>query len=456
MTHTLARIARVAFVFSLLALVIVPSAAAIRFTDDSYVIPAGVVGSPYSHQFNGDGGCGPALPYQFRILSGALPPGLSLASSGLVSGTPRQAGSWSFWLELSDEDPPSAAWCTPRKSERNFTIEVAPGNGRQAPGAGIQVGPPLPGGQGSGAPGGTVSGGGESHPAFWDVPGRIRKAIDDWFRHLVTDALNPALDLIGKTLLSTPQVIGTARVAELWAYSLGIADALLVLVLVVAGALVMGHETVQSRYALKDALPRLAFAAIAANASLALSGQMIAVANALSLGFLSGGVDPAQASASLKQFIVGAVASGGIFLIFLGLACAVVAVILLVLYIVRAALVVVLVCAAPLMLLCHALPQTEGLARLWWRGMTAALGVQVAQAFLLATAVRVFFSSDGHAALGLSVTGSLIDLLVALCLLWLLVKVPFWAKEFAFSSRPSLVVRAAKTYVLAQTGRAAG
>jgi hypothetical protein len=453
MRHTLLRLARVTLVLSLLALVVVPSALALRFTDDSYQVPTGVVGSYYSHQFSGDGGCGPALPYQFRTLSGGLPPGLTLASDGLVSGVPTREGSWSFWLELSDQDPPSASWCRPAQSQREFTIAIARSNGKQP--TGVQVGPPLPGNQGSGSSGGQVSGGGESHPAFWDIPGRIRKAIDDWFRHLVTDALNPALELVGQTLLSTPQVVGAARVGELWAYSLGIADALLVLVLVVSGALVMAHETVQSRYALKDALPRLGFAAIAVNASLALSGQMIAFTNALSFGFLSGGVDPTQASASLKQFIVGAVASGGIFLIFLGLACAIVAVILLVLYIVRAALVVVLVCAAPLMLLAHALPQTEGLARLWWRGMAAALGVQVAQAFLLATAVRVFFSSEGHSALGLSVTGSLIDLLVALCLLWLLVKVPFWAKDLAFSSRPSLVVRAAKTYVLAQAGRAA-
>jgi Putative Ig domain len=453
MRHTLVRLVRFTLVLSLLALVVVPSALALRFTDDSYQVPSGVVGSYYSHQFSGDGGCGPALPYQFRTLSGGLPPGLTLASDGLVSGVPTRAGSWSFWLELSDQDPPSASWCRPAKSQREFTIAVAPSNGKQPPG--VQVGPPLPGNGGGGSSGGSVSGGGESHPAFWDIPGRIRKAIDDWFRHLVTDALNPALELVGQTLLSTPQVVGTGRVGELWTYSLGIADALLVLVLVVAGALVMGHETVQSRYALKDALPRLGFAAIAVNASLALSGQMIAFTNSLSFGFLSGGVDPAQASASLKQFIVGAVASGGIFLIFLGLACAVVAVILLVLYIVRAALVVVLVCAAPLMLLTHALPQTEGLARLWWRSMAAALGVQVAQAFLLATAVRVFFSSEGHSALGLSVTGSLIDLLVALCMLWLLVKVPFWAKDLAFSNRPSLVVRAAKTYVLAQAGRAA-
>lgn len=320
---------------------------------------------------------------------------------------------------------------------------------------GIQVGPELPPPPQTPANGAVEAGDGGGDPHFWDIPGRVRKSIDDWFRHLVTDALNPALDLVGRTLLSTPRIAGAERVGELWLYSLAVANGLLVLFLVAAGALLMGHETMQSRYAVKDVLPRLAFAAIAANASLAISGQLIALANSFSAGFLAGGVDPAEASVRLQQFVVGAVASGGIFLILLGLACAAFAVVLLVLYIVRAALVVVLVCAAPLMLIAHALPQTDGLARLWWRAMVAALGVQVVQAFLLATAVRVFFTSEGHATLGLSVTGSLIDLLVALCLLWLLVKVPFWAKDLAFSSRPSLAVQAAKTYVFTRAGRAA-
>jgi hypothetical protein len=45
------------------------------------------------------------------------------------------------------------------------------------------------------------------------------------------------------------------------------------------------------------------------------------------------------------------------------------------------------------------------------------------------------------------VTGSLIDLLVVLCLLWVLIRIPFWAKDLAFSARPSLAVRVAKTYI---------
>src|SRR5262245_27561122 len=110
-----------------LGLALVPGASALRFTDESYFVPTGVVGEDYGHQFEGDGGCGPALPYQFRVLSGELPPGLSLRSDGLLLGIPRQAGSWSFWLELSDEDPPSEPSCIPKKSERRFTVNVVAG-----------------------------------------------------------------------------------------------------------------------------------------------------------------------------------------------------------------------------------------------------------------------------------------------------------------------------------------
>jgi len=120
------RFALTVVVAALFAVVVVPNAAALRFTDASRLPPDGAVGSRYFHQFEGVGGCGPALPYQFRILNGGLPPGLSLASNGLVSGTPTQQGSTSFWVELSDQDPPSADWCRSAKSEEEFTINIGP------------------------------------------------------------------------------------------------------------------------------------------------------------------------------------------------------------------------------------------------------------------------------------------------------------------------------------------
>lgn len=121
------RITRLVLLISLLALIVVPAAWALRFTDESYFPAVGETGKPYNWSFTGAGGCGPALPYQFKILDGSLPSGLTLATSGLVSGTPKQAGEYSFWIQLSDENPPSADWCVPKTAERYMTMRVIPG-----------------------------------------------------------------------------------------------------------------------------------------------------------------------------------------------------------------------------------------------------------------------------------------------------------------------------------------
>ena len=126
------RFTRTVLLVLLLALVVVPAALAIRFTDDSYNFPIATVGQPYSKQLNGAAGCGPALPYQYTLIGGTMPPGISLSFGGLVSGTPTQAGSYSFWVNLSDQNPPSATWCRPAESQREFTITVVGGGGASA------------------------------------------------------------------------------------------------------------------------------------------------------------------------------------------------------------------------------------------------------------------------------------------------------------------------------------
>ena len=298
---------------------------------------------------------------------------------------------------------------------------------------------PLPGGQGGGL------GGGQSSP--FDLGGLIGGAINEWFAGLVKSALDPAMVLVGRTLLSTPQIAGQASVRSYWQASLGVADALLVLLVIAGGVLVMSHETLQSRYTLKDVLPRLAVAAVAANLSLIVCEQMVSVANALASGLLGGGVSPEQAGHTLQTLVLRAIESEGIFLVLVALVCAVLAVALIVVYLVRSACIIFLVGAAPVCLLAHGLPQT-GLARLWWRLMIAALGVQVAQAVVLAGAVHVFFSQGGHSTLGLAGNGDFVDLLVALCLLFVLFRIPFWAKDLALSGRHhSRSAGMAKSYV---------
>jgi hypothetical protein len=122
-----------------LAGVVTATASALAFDDavpcvdtqPLFVCPQGTLEAPYSIQLVGRGGCGPdppneGLPYQFRVVNGALPPGLSLSQSGQISGTPSQAGTYRFWAELSDQDPPSQSWCLPKKAEREFSITINP------------------------------------------------------------------------------------------------------------------------------------------------------------------------------------------------------------------------------------------------------------------------------------------------------------------------------------------
>lgn len=67
--------------------------------------PAGTTGVAYSVQFTASGG---AAPYTFSLGSGELPPGLTLTSAGLLSGTPTTEGTYNFTISVSDSSYPPA------------------------------------------------------------------------------------------------------------------------------------------------------------------------------------------------------------------------------------------------------------------------------------------------------------------------------------------------------------
>jgi len=59
----------------------------------------GTVGVPYSIPLRAQGG---EIPYIWSVTSGTLPPGLQVGSGGSLTGTPTQAGNYSFTLTVSD------------------------------------------------------------------------------------------------------------------------------------------------------------------------------------------------------------------------------------------------------------------------------------------------------------------------------------------------------------------
>lgn len=73
-------------------------------------LPSGVSGSAYQTTLTATGGY---PSYSWSILSGSLPPGLSLNSNGVISGTPNGAGSWSFEVEVNDSQSDTASATLP-------------------------------------------------------------------------------------------------------------------------------------------------------------------------------------------------------------------------------------------------------------------------------------------------------------------------------------------------------
>ncbi len=281
-----------------------------------------------------------------------------------------------------------------------------------------------------------------------NIPGLVGQAINEWFAALLVAALNPTLDLLGRTLLATPDVTAPgSRIRELWWATAAIANSGFVLLVLAGGILVMTHETLQAKYSAKEILPRLAVAFVAANTSLLLSGWAIRLANAISQAVLGAGVDPQRVAQTLSPLRLLPPQQRDVFQLLVGLVIAGLALGLLLACIARAALVALLVAAAPLALSLHALPHTDGLARLWWRALGACLGVQVAQSLVLVAALRVFFDADRAQVLGIG-TGRLADLLVSGGLLWLLLRIPGWARRAVFGPRTGGLGRLVRGYAV--------
>ncbi len=273
----------------------------------------------------------------------------------------------------------------------------------------------------------------------------VSNAITSWFAGLVTSAVNPLLALIGRTALSTPQPDTVPAVRTLWSAGLGIADACYGLLVLIGGIIVMGHETLQTSYSAKEIAPRIVLGFIGANLSMVLMTRAVDLANGLSAAFTAGGADPQSAATSLMTTLGNAISNGGIFLILLALAGVVLALVLAAVYVIRLMAVVLLAAAAPLLLALYALPQTAWAARWWWRALTAALAVQVAQGLVMTAAVQVFFSpgwlpGDMSSALG--------QTLVTLCLLYILMRIPFWIARPVLSPLGRSPLRRAARFVV--------
>jgi hypothetical protein len=86
-------------------------------TIDTVALPQAQVAAPYAVTLVATGGTG---VYGWSIAAGQLPGGLSLGnSSGVIAGTPLQAGTFAFSVRAQDVSNPT------RAAIRDYTLTVA-------------------------------------------------------------------------------------------------------------------------------------------------------------------------------------------------------------------------------------------------------------------------------------------------------------------------------------------
>lgn len=344
---------------------------------------------------------------------------------------------------------------------RVVLADPAPSPSPQASDPGIGLGPGAPTGDPTAPSPITTSdpsAGGGSDPSWYDIPGQIEKAINDWFASVATSALTPMLDLLGATLLGTPDVTVMSGVERIWTQMALLANALYILIVLAGAVVVTTHGTVQSRFSAKEVVPRLAVGMIAGNASLGLIALMIHLANAVASAILGNTISPATAGAALgHQLSTEAVGGGGIFLVLLILGGVVMLAAILLTYIVRVAITVILAVAAPLALSMHALPGADGLARMWWRAMTGCLLIQLGQTLAFIVALEVMLDPNANVSvLGLPNNNAWVDPLVFIALCWILIKIPFWVSRSMMGGGGSRMWSMAKTVIAYKTLGALG
>lgn len=90
----------------------------------SATLPEAAAGTAYSLVFGLSGGI---APYNWTVLAGAIPPGLTLSPGGILSGTPATPGTFQFTLKVSD--------AAQAATQAAFTLVVTAGS--QPPRAGV-------------------------------------------------------------------------------------------------------------------------------------------------------------------------------------------------------------------------------------------------------------------------------------------------------------------------------
>ena len=254
-------------------------------------------------------------------------------------------------------------------------------------------------------------------------------AVNGFIQNIVESSTKPLLDGITTFLTSTPSLLANSSIVKFWLIMVGITDTLFVVVIALLGLQFMSASTFGfEEIELKQLLPRIGLAFLAANVSLFLADYAIQAGNALVVGVISatGGLNHAWiANAVTLQNIANGTAPF-ITLIFL-LIFLIVAIVLLFMYISRLIIISLGAVLSPFVFLLWTLPKTADFAEMAVKGYL----VLVFTIFVHVVTIQL---AGAFLSLAEQTDNSLISIAVAIGLLLTLLKTPSFLMQLIFSS----------------------
>lgn len=191
-------------------------------------------------------------------------------------------------------------------------------------------------------------------------------AITGFLQNIVESATKPLTDGIMSFLTNTPRLLENAVISKFWLITLGITDALFVLVIGLIGLQVMSASTFGfEELEIRQILPRIGLAFLGAHVSLFLADYIILTSNTLVSAVLSstGGLNNAWIENAFSAPALSTGTTPLITLIFM-LLFVIVSIVLLLFYISRLIMLSLAAVLAPFIFLLWALPKFSDMAEI--------------------------------------------------------------------------------------------
>ncbi len=266
----------------------------------------------------------------------------------------------------------------------------------------------------------------------------LMAGLVSWLAKQVIDLLGGLLALLASTLFASPDVTVLPQVKSIADKSAMVVDACFILAILAVGIATMTGDSIQMRQGIKELIPRLVVAFVLSAFSVPLTGQLITIANAITVS-MSGTSAPTTATVDfVKARIKSAMAddSNALLVAIIGLLIVVLMGMLIGSWFVRIGVLLLLAGIAPVALACYATPWTQGAADLWWRTLLGCLATPALQGVAFTTGVDLVINPDANLPIVLGVPESdTLNLVLVVVMLWVTIKIPSLMRRYVTAGK---------------------